>query len=150
NNEIGVPLTLFQMNREHEVAVIEMGMRGMGEIDRLAEIAQPTVGVITNIGFAHIERLRSREKIAEAKSELLVRLPSDGVAILPRYDTAFEYLQSRVPKGCRILTYAEGTALPGSAFQIPEIYTEASSSPEKSTEAFTVRIEGKPIDVHLR
>src|SRR5262245_17934265 len=57
NNEIGVPLTLFQLTREHEAAVIELGMRGLGEIDRLAEIAEPTVGVITNIGWAHIELL---------------------------------------------------------------------------------------------
>ena len=91
NNEIGVPLTLFRLEKTHEVAVIEMGMRGLGEIDRLAEIAAPTIGVITNIGYAHIERLGSQEKIAEAKSELLARLPSDGVAILPAEDKFLVY-----------------------------------------------------------
>jgi len=102
NNEIGVPLTLFRLEKSHEVAVIEMGMRGLGEIDRLAEIAAPTIGVITNIGYAHIERLGSQEKIAEAKSELLARLPSDGVAILPAEDKFLVYLVSRVTKGAEV------------------------------------------------
>ena len=83
NNEIGVPLTLFQLEARHEVAVIEMGMRGLGEIDRLAEIAAPTIGLITNIGYAHIERLGSRENILRAKTELYQRLPKGGIAIVP-------------------------------------------------------------------
>ena len=62
NNEIGVPLTLFNLNKTHEVAVVEMGMRGLGQIDYLAEIAEPTIGVITNIGYSHIELLGSQEK----------------------------------------------------------------------------------------
>ncbi len=102
NNEIGVPLTLFRLDKTHEVAIIEMGMRGLGEIDRLAEIAAPTIGVITNIGYAHIERLGSQEKIAEAKSELLARLPADGFAILPREDKFLSYLKSRVAEGAKI------------------------------------------------
>jgi UDP-N-acetylmuramoyl-tripeptide--D-alanyl-D-alanine ligase len=85
NTEIGVPLTLFRLDRTHEVAVIEMGMRGMGQIDRLTEIAEPTIGVITNIGFSHIELLGSQQNIAQAKAELLARLPQDGIAILPVY-----------------------------------------------------------------
>jgi UDP-N-acetylmuramoyl-tripeptide--D-alanyl-D-alanine ligase len=105
NNEIGVPMTLFGLTKAHEVAVIEMGMRGLGEIDRLAEIAQPTIGLITGIGYAHIERLGSQQNIAQAKSELLARLPSDGVAILPSHDPFCDTLRSRVPVGCRILTY---------------------------------------------
>lgn len=102
NNEIGVPLTLFRLDKSHEVAVIEMGMRGLGEIDRLAEIACPTIGVITNIGYAHIERLGSQEKIAEAKSELLTHLPSNGTAILPADEKFLVYLVSRVTEGANI------------------------------------------------
>ena len=102
NNEIGVPLTLFRLEKTHEVAVIEMGMRGLGEIDRLAEIAAPTIGVITNIGYAHIERLGSQEKIAEAKSELLARLPANGTAILPREDKFLPKLKKRVAEGAAI------------------------------------------------
>lgn len=82
NNEIGVPLTLFNLNKTHEVAVVEMGMRGLGQIDYLAEIAEPTIGVITNIGYSHIELLGSQENIARAKAELFARLPANGIAIL--------------------------------------------------------------------
>lgn len=71
NNEIGVPKTLLELNDRHDYAVIEMAMRGRGEIAELTRLAQPTIGVITNVGVAHIERLGSREAIAEAKCELL-------------------------------------------------------------------------------
>lgn len=85
NNEIGVPKTLLELGVEHRYGVIEMAMRGRGEIALLARIAQPTIGVITNVGVAHIERLGSRQAIAEAKCELLAELSHDGVAIL-NYD----------------------------------------------------------------
>jgi len=82
NNEIGVPKTLLQLGPDHAYAVIEMGMRGRGEIARLGEIARPAIGVITNVGTAHIERLGSEQAIAEAKCELLTTLPPTGTAIL--------------------------------------------------------------------
>ena len=106
NNEIGVPLTLFQLEAKHEVAVIEMGMRGLGEIDRLAEIAAPTIGLITNIGYAHIERLGSRENILRAKTELYQRLPQDGIAIVPADSEFYEELLERVPAGVRKITFS--------------------------------------------
>lgn len=71
NNEIGVPKTLFRLTREHEAAVIEMGMSGFGEIHDLTMAVRPDVGVITNIGISHIELLGSRENILKAKLELL-------------------------------------------------------------------------------
>ncbi len=95
NNEIGVPLTLFELNREHQMCVIEMGMRGLGEIRRLAEIAQPELGVITNVGMSHIERLGSQGAIAQAKSELLEELPPDGVAVLNAEDGYFTMIKER-------------------------------------------------------
>ncbi|BAW97477.1 UDP-N-acetylmuramoylalanyl-D-glutamyl-2,6-diaminopimelate--D-alanyl-D-alanine ligase [[Synechococcus] sp. NIES-970] len=82
NNEIGVPKTLLKLTPDHDFAVIEMAMRGPGEIARLAEIAQPTIGIIINVGTAHIGRLGSREAIAKAKCELLEFMPKDSVAIL--------------------------------------------------------------------
>ena len=82
-----------------------MGMRGAGQIDRLAEIAEPTIGVVTCIGFTHIELLGSRDNIAAAKAELLERLPMNGTAILPRDDAYFEFLCERVPDGCEVLTF---------------------------------------------
>ncbi len=82
NNEIGVPKTLLGLTSDHDYAVIEMGMRGRGEIAELAQIAQPDIAVITNVGTAHIGRLGSREAIAEAKCELLAEMPSTSKAIL--------------------------------------------------------------------
>ncbi|NET09681.1 MAG: UDP-N-acetylmuramoyl-tripeptide--D-alanyl-D-alanine ligase [Symploca sp. SIO2B6] len=87
NNEIGVPKTLLQLNASHSYAVVEMGMRGPGEIATLTQIATPDIAVITNVGTAHIGRLGSESAIAQAKCELLTHLPSQGTAIL-NYDNA--------------------------------------------------------------
>jgi UDP-N-acetylmuramoyl-tripeptide--D-alanyl-D-alanine ligase len=81
NNDIGVPKTLLQMSQDYDYVVLEMGMRGRGEIARLAQIAQPDVGVITTVGTAHIGRLGSREAIAQAKCELFAHLPPQGTGI---------------------------------------------------------------------
>ena len=103
NNEIGVPLTLLQLDETHKAAVIEMGMRGAGQIAELARIAEPTIGVITNIGPQHIEFLGSIEAIADAKAELLEALPKDGIAILP---SAKKYARILAQKAaCRIVTF---------------------------------------------
>ncbi len=85
NNEIGLPLTLLHLTGEHELAVLEMGMYDLGEIAQLAQIALPRIGVVTNVGPTHLERLGTIERIAQAKAELVRALPpSDegGVAIL--------------------------------------------------------------------
>jgi len=87
NNEIGVPKTLLQITEEHSYAVIEMAMRGLGEIALLTDIARPTIGVITNVGTAHIGRLGSKEAIAQAKCELLAQMPETSMAIL-NYDNS--------------------------------------------------------------
>ncbi len=99
NNLIGVPLTLFQLRPEHQVAVLELGMNARGEIHRLAEIAEPEVGVITNIGEAHLEFLGSVEEVAEAKGELLPFLTGDGVAVLNLDDPYLSTLLPRVRGG---------------------------------------------------
>ncbi|NES87021.1 MAG: UDP-N-acetylmuramoyl-tripeptide--D-alanyl-D-alanine ligase, partial [Moorea sp. SIO2B7] len=82
NNEIGVPKTLLGLSCEHDYAVIEMAMRAKGEIALLTQTTRPTIGVITNVGTAHIGRLGSEEAIAQAKCELLAEMPKDGMAIL--------------------------------------------------------------------
>lgn len=94
NTEIGVPLTLFGLDDHYRVAVLEMAMRGAGQIDWLCEIANPQVGVVTQIGWSHIEQVGSRRGIAEAKGELLRRLPVNGTAILSRDDRFFTFLES--------------------------------------------------------
>jgi UDP-N-acetylmuramoyl-tripeptide--D-alanyl-D-alanine ligase len=82
NNEIGVPKTLLELNPDHDFAVVEMGMRGLGQIAELALIAEPTIGFITTLGTAHIELLGSREAIAQAKCELFAEMPQTGTAII--------------------------------------------------------------------
>ncbi len=82
NNEIGLPLTLLRINQNNEAAVVELAMRGLGQIRELSKIASPDLAVITNIGAVHYEVLGSMENIADAKGELLDELKSDGAAII--------------------------------------------------------------------
>lgn len=78
NNHIGVPYTLLNLKEDHEIAVIEMGMSDFGEIDLLTRIAQPDIGVITNIGDSHLEFLKSRENVFRAKTEMFRYIPPSG------------------------------------------------------------------------
>ena len=82
NNEIGVPKTLLQITGAHDFAVVELAMRGRGQIAELTQITRPNVGLITNVGTAHIGLLGSEQAIAEAKCELLTEMPIDSVAVL--------------------------------------------------------------------
>jgi len=82
NNEIGLPLTLFNLDKSHQIGVVEMGMSGFGEIRRMVNIVKPQVAVITNIGISHIEKLGSKENIAKAKMEILEPLKPDDLAVL--------------------------------------------------------------------
>ncbi len=88
NNEIGLPLTLLALRSDHERVVLEMGMYALGEIAQLCKISHPHVGVVTNVGPSHLERLGDIKHIARAKAELVQALPAapDGVAILNRDD----------------------------------------------------------------
>ena len=109
NNEIGVPQSIFQMEPTHTAAVLEMGMRGAGQIRRLCEIAAPTIGIITNIGQSHIELLGSQENIALAKAELFDMLPAeDSLAVYPATDAFAGVLKSHY-RGKNTLTDAVDT-----------------------------------------
>jgi UDP-N-acetylmuramoyl-tripeptide--D-alanyl-D-alanine ligase len=83
NNEIGVPLTLCRLEEDTEVCILELAMRGFGQIATLAEIAQPQIGVVTNVGPVHLELVDSLDGVARAKSELIAVLPTGGTAIVP-------------------------------------------------------------------
>ena len=82
NNEIGLPLTIFDITEEHEVAVLEMGISDFGEMHRLAAIANPDICVITNIGLCHLENLKSRDGILKAKTEVFDHMKGNGIAVL--------------------------------------------------------------------
>ena len=86
NNDVGVPLSLLQANANDRAVVIEMGMRGLGEIARLSRCTEPDIAVITNIGTAHIGRLGSRQAIATAKCEITSALHANGAVIIPAGD----------------------------------------------------------------
>ncbi|WP_408955841.1 UDP-N-acetylmuramoyl-tripeptide--D-alanyl-D-alanine ligase [Natroniella sp. ANB-PHB2] len=103
NNEIGLPLTLFRLDSSFDVAVVEMGMRGLGQIEQLAQIAEPNLGIVTNVGVTHIELLKSKEQIAEAKSELVSNLKNNGVAILNGDDEYVRKMDSLAPG--KVITY---------------------------------------------
>ena len=83
NTEIGVPLTICRIEEDTEICISELGMRGLGQIAWLASFVQPDVGVITNVGPAHLELLGSIENIARAKAELIEALPAGGILVVP-------------------------------------------------------------------
>jgi UDP-N-acetylmuramoyl-tripeptide--D-alanyl-D-alanine ligase len=98
NTETGLPLTLLGLTPGDEVAVLEMGMQGPGEIARLAALARPSVGVVTGVGSAHAEYFPDgRDGIARAKGELLEALPAHGLAVVNAEDAYFRVLSARSP-----------------------------------------------------
>ncbi len=97
NNHIGVPLSLLGLERWHRYAVVELGATGSGEIRRLARLAQPQIGVVTQIAEAHLGLFGSKEAIADAKAELLAELPDDGCVVLNGDDPALR----RMAESCR-------------------------------------------------
>ncbi|HEX7080718.1 MAG TPA: UDP-N-acetylmuramoyl-tripeptide--D-alanyl-D-alanine ligase [Gammaproteobacteria bacterium] len=104
NNDIGLPLTLMRLAPEHEAAVVELGANHAGEIDALARIAAPRVGVITNAGAAHLEGFGSLAGVAAAKGELLDHLPPDGAAVLNADDAFVGEWRARSRAG-HVLTF---------------------------------------------
>ena len=108
NNDIGVPLTLLGAHRDHAAVVVEMGMRGAGEIERLSCCAEPEIAVITNIGTAHIGRLGSRAAIASAKCEITAALSPRGVVVIPAGDALLEDALSRCWTGRILRVSLEG------------------------------------------
>lgn len=103
NNEIGLPLTLLQLNDDHQSVVLEMGMYDLGEISLLCRLARPQIGVVTNVGPTHLERLGTIERIVQAKTELVQALPAEGTAILNYDDPLVRPMAAHTP--ARVVTY---------------------------------------------
>jgi UDP-N-acetylmuramoyl-tripeptide--D-alanyl-D-alanine ligase len=132
NNHIGVPLSILSLEEHHGAAVIEMGMNHAGEIAPLCEIAKPNLGIITNIGTAHIEFLGSREAIAEEKGALARALPEDGALFLPAGCDFHDYFKRRTK--ARVIPVGNGRGL----------VRAENLRQQDGRSRFTLVIDGKP------
>ena len=139
NNHIGVPLTILGL-KEHDAAVIEMGMNHLGEISVLTNIAKPTISVITNIGTSHIGELGSRENILKAKLEILEGMEENSPIVINNDNDMLHnwYLQNKDKKN--IITYGIES---NSDIMAKNIYTDDNGS------KFTVNVDEKDYDVEI-
>ncbi|MBQ8514997.1 MAG: UDP-N-acetylmuramoyl-tripeptide--D-alanyl-D-alanine ligase [Ruminococcus sp.] len=133
NNEIGLPKTLMELGSQHEAAVIEMGMSDFGEIHRLSCTTQPTIGVITNIGYSHIEHLKSQEGILQAKLEILDGMAEDAPLVVNGDDVRLAPLKEQLTRP--VITY--GLENDKADVQAADIQAEESST------SFTVLDKGQ-------
>jgi len=140
NNEIGVPLTLLELEPEHRFCVLELATRNPGDIAYLAGLARPEVGVVTGIGTSHLVRFGTREAIARAKGELLERLPPHGAAVLPQDEDFRDLLTGLAP--CRVTTFG----------RTPEadVWAAVGQSGELRGLAVTLHAGGESQDLRLR
>lgn len=129
NNEIGVPKTLLELGPEHDYAVIEMAMRGSGQIAELTQIAHPTIGLITNVGTAHIGLLGSEEAIAKAKCELLAEMPDTSVAVLNHDNQRLMNTAATVWQGATLTYGLEGGDLHGRLLEPETLEVEGMQFP---------------------
>jgi murE/murF fusion protein len=110
NNETGLPLTLLGLRLFHQFGVVEMGMRGLGQIEYLTKLAEPDVAVVVNAGTAHIELLGSTDAIAQAKAEIWIGLRPGGTIVLPAGDERLERWARQHQPTARHVTFGEGDA----------------------------------------
>ncbi len=118
NNTIGLPHTIFNLNKEHELCVLEMGMNSFGEISKLADIVKPDIAIITNIGTAHIEFLKTRENILKAKMEITEFFKKENILIINGDD---EMLKTIKHKGFNIIKFGLGKGNNIYAFNIKQV-----------------------------
>ena len=136
NNEIGMPLTAFNISPAHEAVIFEMGMSAKGELSALTAIANPEIAVITNIGTAHIGILKSQENILSAKLEILENLKPDGIAVLNADDKFLYGCKGKL--NCKTVYYGIDNT------DADYVAKSIASDNEKST--FTLEIDGKDYD----
>ena len=139
NNHIGLPLTLLARKPEHEVGVLEMGMSAAGEIKRLAEIAKPDIGVITNISVGHLDQLKTIKDVQAAKGELFDAITEEGTAIV----NADDPLVLELAKSLRVKKITYGIEQ-SSDVQASNIQNEGSSG-----FTFTAKVFNQTISVNL-
>ncbi len=141
NTEIGLPIACLEAGPEHDVAILELAMRGAGQIARLAEICRPEIGAMTLIGPSHIEVLGSMEAVAAAKAELLEALPAAGVAVLNGDDPWQRRIAAKSP--ARVQWYGYG---PDADIQASDVEVIPGAGTR-----FRLRLPGQqPVEVRLR
>ncbi len=140
NNEVGVPMTLLSLNENHKAAVVEIGMRGLGQIEALAQVVKPNIGIVTNVSEAHIELLGTIENIARAKGELVTEIQDGGTIILNADNVHTLAMKNLVKGGVKVLTYSIES---GADFVAQDILIGSVST------EFTLSFRGKEYDFEI-
>ena len=135
NNQLGVPIELLRLEREHKCSVVEFGMRDLNQINYLSKIARPNIVAITNIGMSHIEILKTRENIAKAKAEIFEGVDYGGVAILNTDDDFFDILKDSA--NCKVISFGENK---DADIRISDIQLSQKASP-------SFRLNGLPVSM---
>jgi UDP-N-acetylmuramoyl-tripeptide--D-alanyl-D-alanine ligase len=105
NNELGIPLTLCRIRPSTEIAIVEIGMRGLGQVAAACDVVRPEIGIVTSIGPVHLELVGTVERVAQAKAELLGMLPPDGVGVVPAGEPLLEPF---LPAGLELRRFGPG------------------------------------------
>ena len=142
NNYLGVPLSLSQLNTNHQFAVFEVGMSKAGEIHSLSKLIKPHIGIITNIGEAHIENFKNLNGIAKAKGEIINNIKKNGTLILNRDDKYFDYFKKRAKfKNLRVISF--GTSKKSDVYPI-------SFKRNKKEKKFTFKIFDQILKIKVK
>jgi len=141
NNLIGLPLTLFELNKEHSAAVVEVGMNDFGELTRLSEIARPDIGAITNIGHAHLEKLGGLDGVAKAKGELVENFNEGNTFIVNLDDPRVKRISDNL--NCQKVTF-------GINSEDAMIRAQDIESNDLSSMTFNMIISGEPIPIKMK
>lgn len=141
NNEIGLPMTLFNLENQHQISVLEMGMSAYGEILDLVNIVSPEIGVITNIGVSHIEHFGSKENIMKAKMEIATNLANGNYLLVNGDD---EHLKSinKDDKDYEVIFYGLSSSNDFYPIEVENLSERGSK--------FTVDIEGRPVTFKIK
>lgn len=152
NNELGVPLTILNAQIDTDYVVVEMGMRGLGQIAELCEIAQPHWGVITNIGQSHCELLGSRENIARAKAELFQALPPEGKAFVNAENDYAESVMVFGELGSRGVSIVSVSTKEESSLSVTvelKVFARSISLDTQGRPSFTLCVQGPSSPVQM-
>lgn len=138
NSQVGLPLTMFHLNEEHQVSVIEMGMSEFGEMSRLAAVARPTMAVMTNIGLSHIAQLKTQENILREKLHITDYLDQNGILFLNGDDAYLSALHKTRPFSTVTFGTSQGCD-----------WRAVSITPKKDGSSFTLLHEGTSFSVYI-